>query len=621
MKKIVFGFVFSVSVLFASSTLVVDKNYIGVGGTGINCEGFSTNTYETIQAAINDAGNGDTIEICSGTYNEAVVVDKKNLTLKGVDGQSPSDVVMDAGSNIGITLKKKNITLENFKVKSSNNYGIYGNYNAKGEHTFKHLIIDANSRGIYLDNGSKQTFEDLDITAGDIGIYTDANVNGEHTFKNITIHSTGNAIQIDKGGKSFESLNLTSDNGRGIDVVDTPADLTFKDIRIHSKWEGILTRYNAKGEKSFNDIKISSQGKSIYVDGGKKATFDNIEANSSNDIGIYLSANPKGDHTFNHITINAKNEALYVGKGGKTFTNLKLNSSDSRGLDIEDTTTDLDIEHVFINSKNEGILLRYNVSGDKILKDINVTSGGTCIYAEKGFSSLTDANLTSSGDRGVREATYRDTTITNVKINAKKEGILFDWGNNVDITVKNSSITSTDPNDGIYASRSKHFTVDSVCIKKAKRGIYAPWDVRNVVIKNSKIENTTDWVVVIDSDRSAPAKVNNNCLSGAKLAYSNGLVHNFDENYWDGVNDVDGDGKITHSDAPNKIFDYVVDNSPKNSCEANGCGGSIQSPTCNLQNGLTLSTYDITGYDSNQHPNNHDAYNSLETNYAVADKL
>lgn len=47
---------------------------VGLGGT-----------YSTIQAAVDAAGNGDTIEIAAGTYREQVTVDGKNWPAPGLD--------------------------------------------------------------------------------------------------------------------------------------------------------------------------------------------------------------------------------------------------------------------------------------------------------------------------------------------------------------------------------------------------------------------------------------------------------------------------------------------------------------------------------------------------------
>ncbi|MDX1810171.1 MAG: LamG-like jellyroll fold domain-containing protein [Sulfurospirillaceae bacterium] len=522
----------------------------------------TSHPYNTIQGALNASRHGDTIEICSGTYNESLNINENDLTIKGVSGQAIDDVVINAGNNIGITLSKKNITLENFKLISTNNYGIYGDNHGKGDHVFRKLIIEAGNRGIYLTNGNKQTFEDLNITAGDIGIYTSYDVKGDHTYNNITINSKDNAIQADNGGLSFENLNLTSTNGMGIDIGNTSKDLLFQHIAISSKNEGIYTTSNVSGQKIFNDINISSQATGISVNGGKQVSLDYIDVNSSNNMGIYLAYNAWGNHTFNHIKVNSKSEAVYVANGGLSFQNMDLNSTTDRGLDIENTNNDLTIDNITIQSQKEGIYAPWDVNGNSILKNITINSLGSGISFARGFSSLSDANITSRA-RGVDTAAYRDMVIDNVDINTSSGtnyGILLNWGDsNAKITIQNSKISAGD--DGIHTNNG-YLNIDSVCINGAKRGIYIPWNVYNAVVKNTVIKNTTDVDLELSSSTGYPASITNNCFYGSALANSNSTVHYFDSNYWDGFS-----GTVYKSG-------NVVDNHPKATCTATGCGGS-----------------------------------------------
>src|SRR5437899_2434702 len=59
--------------------------YVSPTGTPTNTSGGScTNpSFNTIGAAITAASSGDTIQVCVGTYNESVNVNKDNLTLLG----------------------------------------------------------------------------------------------------------------------------------------------------------------------------------------------------------------------------------------------------------------------------------------------------------------------------------------------------------------------------------------------------------------------------------------------------------------------------------------------------------------------------------------------------------
>jgi pectin methylesterase-like acyl-CoA thioesterase len=60
---------------------------VGLGGT-----------YSTIQAAVDAAGNGDTIEIAAGIYREQVTVDGKNITIHGAGSGQTIIEAPDAAS-------------------------------------------------------------------------------------------------------------------------------------------------------------------------------------------------------------------------------------------------------------------------------------------------------------------------------------------------------------------------------------------------------------------------------------------------------------------------------------------------------------------------------------------
>ena len=67
---------------------------VNPGGTG-GC-------YASIQAAVDDAGSGDTIVVAAGTYNENVIVSVANLTLQGAnEGKSAGNEPETRGSENG----------------------------------------------------------------------------------------------------------------------------------------------------------------------------------------------------------------------------------------------------------------------------------------------------------------------------------------------------------------------------------------------------------------------------------------------------------------------------------------------------------------------------------------
>ena len=63
------------------TTLYVDDD--GVVGFDGSCDGTEAIAYTTIQAAVNAASAGNTVNVCPGIYDEQVVIDGKDLTLQG----------------------------------------------------------------------------------------------------------------------------------------------------------------------------------------------------------------------------------------------------------------------------------------------------------------------------------------------------------------------------------------------------------------------------------------------------------------------------------------------------------------------------------------------------------
>ena len=74
------GLLASSSWLQAQTTIYVDANT----GVNINNDGSQDKPYKTVAAAITAASSGDSIILKSGTYAEALTIDKK-LTIQGKD--------------------------------------------------------------------------------------------------------------------------------------------------------------------------------------------------------------------------------------------------------------------------------------------------------------------------------------------------------------------------------------------------------------------------------------------------------------------------------------------------------------------------------------------------------
>jgi len=206
-----------------SQTLVVDSNpetsSSWLGETETSCED-TEDFYDTIQDAVDNANDGDTIKICAGDYREKVTIediDDLNIT-SGADVDVPTDVNW---TNDDIVLEMKganNLHVENISLHMDNS--------------------SDSSRTIYLKSGGNFSATNL-IVISDKGRAFYAKQNAENTLKKMTLHATKEAILIKSGKKqTFEDINISggSDDGSGAlyvqDANGTEVVLTNVDINV-----------------------------------------------------------------------------------------------------------------------------------------------------------------------------------------------------------------------------------------------------------------------------------------------------------------------------------------------------------------------------------------------------
>ena len=337
MKKIIeIGIIVLFLGVSVVSGLEVDQTHssknLGPGNT-LYVGGDGPSNYTKIQYAINNASNGDTVYVYSGTYYEYITV-AKSITLTGedknttiIDAQSPPP-----GPNAHCVLKiySDGVTIDGFTIKNgiagvyhykSNNHNIYGN-----------IITNNHYYGIALEESSYNNIYDNIITesthsSGLFLIYSpNNNISGNTIIKNCgygihlqdstPVNICGNIITendwhgingdcytsiisgntITKNGYSgiymmgsnnILSWNTISNNDRcGIELIcGTSNDIQRNSIANNSN-QGILLKWANNNNVYGNNI-IDNKGDGIDIDfSGGNNISDNIIKNNSN--GIYV---------------------------------------------------------------------------------------------------------------------------------------------------------------------------------------------------------------------------------------------------------------------------------------------------------------------------------------------
>jgi parallel beta-helix repeat protein len=175
--------------------------------------------FTTIQAAINAACPGDTIEVHSGTYYEHVNVNK-TLTLLGVDTGADLPVVDGSGSGSAITLSADDCTLNGFTARNSgSHYG--GIWVTSDDNTISSNNATGNYYGIRLASSSNN------IISGNIAI---GNNNG------IVLSSSSNTNTV--------SGNTAIGNNNGIYLLSSSSNTIYLNT-FNSGWSDGANHWNS----------------------------------------------------------------------------------------------------------------------------------------------------------------------------------------------------------------------------------------------------------------------------------------------------------------------------------------------------------------------------------------
>jgi parallel beta-helix repeat protein len=142
-----------------------------------------TQQYPTIQAAINDANSGDTIQVAKGFYNENVVVNQ-SVTLIG---ESPSNTIIDGSGKEKNTVHviADNVRIEGFTIQNGEGYepASLSIWQSKG-HTIRNNIIEQSYHGLVIRDTNDSNIVNNVITNTTIGIFF-SSCNGNNVTGNL----------------------------------------------------------------------------------------------------------------------------------------------------------------------------------------------------------------------------------------------------------------------------------------------------------------------------------------------------------------------------------------------------------------------------------------------------
>ena len=227
---------------------------------------------ESVQAAVNKAKPGDTIQVMPGVYRETVFIDKENITLQGVivDGKWP---VMDGGGklNDGILASGHGVLIQRFWVQGykgngimtqgANNYKIIDNYVDGG---FYGIFPQFGKNGLVARNRTTRV-EDAGIY---VGMSDNVDVIGNEAWGNVI------GIESENSRDMLIEGNYLHDNTNGLAITLIPG-LPVKDAARTTIRHNFVIGNNLKNFAPPSSIAASMpSGVGILLLGVKDSTIE-----------------------------------------------------------------------------------------------------------------------------------------------------------------------------------------------------------------------------------------------------------------------------------------------------------------------------------------------------------
>ncbi|MBP9795636.1 MAG: right-handed parallel beta-helix repeat-containing protein, partial [Chitinophagales bacterium] len=217
-------------------------------------------SYATIQSAINDASAGDVIEICAGTFNERIVIDK-SLTIQGntetttiLDGTGLAGV----GSGIIINTAISNVTIQNLTVK---------NFAGSSPNSYAGIYAIGQNNNLNVQNVT------LKDNVGGSGLYANGPVNGL-VLNNLDVSGhtavagAARGIVIWNGFKeniTITNCDVYNNNCCGIELQDgTASGVTMTNNNVHDNTDnglGLMGMKGGTGQNLIADNTITNNGR------------------------------------------------------------------------------------------------------------------------------------------------------------------------------------------------------------------------------------------------------------------------------------------------------------------------------------------------------------------------
>jgi parallel beta-helix repeat protein len=248
---------------------------VSIIGNTLHVGGSGSGNYTTIQSAIDNASDGDTIFVYSGIYYENVIVDKSICLL----GENKNSTIIDSSMNKDkdvICVTTSHVDIEKFTIKNGKN-------------------------GILID--------------GDYDVVDNVNI-----VENIIIDNIQYGVFFFRSGYNNVLNNIISNNIYGIKAYEFCSNIIFGNIISSSSEAGIhlTSAVNAgncmNNTISFNTLQNNGEGIILFTSYNNKINNNNFYGNSKDASFVWSNSNNWNYNYWNRARLLPKPILGFTGK-------------------------------------------------------------------------------------------------------------------------------------------------------------------------------------------------------------------------------------------------------------------------------------------------------------------
>ena len=458
----------------AHKTIYVDDDFI---------DDPPNHKWNTIQEGINDAGNGDTVLVYDGTYEENVKVNKR-LTIRSKNG-ADATIVQAAKSNDHVfEVTADYVNISGFMMKGAATDSYYYNLN-----------------GIYLRGSNNNSILNNTCLNNRDGISLEYSSNNS-ILNNICINN-GDGIDLEYSSNNSISNNNCSNNEGGIYLEYSNNNSISNNTYSSNNWHGIHLEYSNNNSISNNTCSSNNEdGIHLRYSNNNKLTGNVMLKN-----GIVIWSYSISDYTHEIDTTNTVNgKPVYYWKdveGGRI--------PDSAGQVILVNCTNIAIENQNLSNASVGIQIVF--SSCITIKNNNCSNGTAGIYLwYSNENSISNNNCSSNNYVGVFLWYSNENSVSNNNCSSNNYdgGIYLLGSNNSNISNNNCS---NNGDWGIYFGGSNNTLTNNIASSNKEYGIVFGGD--NNILTNNIASSNDDYGIYFGGSNNA---LTNNIVSGNKEA-------------------------------------------------------------------------------------------------------